>query len=91
LGVLLYRHLDLGTVPEASIAIDFRTAPMFSGVVDGPLHGPLHAFALALFTGIAAGAPLYRARQRLRPVYEVFHLDASGSWNQYALAGIVGS
>jgi len=31
LGVLLYRHLDLGTVLAASIAVDLRTVLVFSG------------------------------------------------------------
>jgi hypothetical protein len=91
LGVLLYRHLDLGTVLAASMAVDLRTVLVFSGVLDGPLHGALHTFALAPATGIAAGAALYIARERLRPVYEAFRLDASDSWNQYALAGVAGS
>lgn len=91
LGVLLYRHLNLGTVLAASIAVDLRTVLVFFGVLDGPLHGALHTFALAPVTGIAASAALYKARERLRPVYEAFHLETGDPWNANALAGVVGS
>jgi len=91
LGVLLYRYLDLGTVLAASMAVDLRTVLVFFGVLDGPLHGDLHTFALAPVMGVAAGAALYKAGERLRPVYEAFRLEASDSWNQYALAGVAGS
>jgi membrane-bound metal-dependent hydrolase YbcI (DUF457 family) len=44
IGLILYRYVDLPTLLIASVIVDIRTALVFFGIIDGPLHGFLHTF-----------------------------------------------
>lgn len=46
IGLVAYKHLDMPTLLIASVTVDVRTALVFFGILEGPLHGILHTFLI---------------------------------------------
>lgn len=44
IGIIGWKYLDFPTLLLGSIIVDTRTALVYFGVLDGPLHGVLHTF-----------------------------------------------
>lgn len=66
LGLLCYRWLDLPALLVGSVVVDVRTALVFFGYLDPPLHGPLHTVIGSAVLGlVVAGAWV-----ALRPRFE---------------------
>ena len=54
-GLPARRRLDLPTFVAANVLVDARATLVFSDVLDGPLHGPLHTYAgAAVLAGVLA-------------------------------------
>lgn len=89
-GLALRRRLDLPTFLVANVAVDARATLVFFGVLDGPLHGPLHTYAgaLALSGGLAAVA---LAAARRFPARAATVSATPGDPRAVALAAVAGT
>ena len=90
LALLCYRWFDLPTVLAASVAVDARAALVYFGLLDPPLHGPLHTFLGATAVALSLAGTWYLVRPRFVPVLSAFRLRRTRSFAAVLAAAIVG-
>lgn len=89
-GVPARRYLDLPTFVAANLVVDVRATLVFFGLLDGPLHGPLHTYAGAtVVAGVLAAAAVAVHRRWPDLVAEVS--ATPGNALAVALAALLGT
>jgi len=90
LGMLLLVELDLPTFLAANVVVDLRAMLVFVGVLDGPIHGPLHTALGGLALAIVLTVGSYAVRRYLEPVMDFLRLSQDWSLRTIALASVSG-
>ena len=89
-GLLLFRRLDLPTFLAANVIVDARATLVFFDVLDGPLHGPFHAFLGSAVLGALLAGSWYALKPWFDPLLAVFRVEQPRSGRPIAAAALLG-
>ena len=92
-GLPLRKYLHVPTFIVANVIVDVEPLLVLVLGLNYPLHGYLHTFIFASFTGFALGYVMFSFERLLYPIYRAmkFVVENDQSLKSYMATGVLGA